>query len=193
MMVSIPPPPGWEQKIAERRESRDAYFKSSPDTPLLAEDIPSFSGLEYWEPDPRLYFVGPLNLHPSPERFEIVSTAGKKRPCERLGWVAFRIEEQELRLQVYRLLDGEGGLFLPFTDGTTGEETYPAGRYVDLVGPQGGPYVLDFNTAYNPSCAYGAPERYQCPVTPKENRLAVRIEAGERGFRHPPEAPPVEG
>lgn len=192
-MISIPPPGDWEEKIAENRDNRDEYFKSSPDTPLLTEDLASFSGLDYWEPDRELYFVGPLNLHPNPERFEIVSTAGKIRPCEKLGWIGFRVGDQDLRLQVYRLLDGEGGLFLPFTDETTGEETYPAGRYVDLVGPQGGPYVLDFNMAYNPFCAYGAPERYQCPVTPKENRLAVRIQAGERGFRHPPEARPAEG
>jgi uncharacterized protein (DUF1684 family) len=68
-------------------------------------------------------------------------------------------------------------------DGTTGQETYHAGRYVDLQGPEGGPFVLDFNLAYNPWCAYGAAERYVCPVTPPENRLAVRIEAGERGHR----------
>jgi uncharacterized protein (DUF1684 family) len=102
--------------------------------------------------------------------------------------VGFRLGDQELRLQVYRLLDsapaqGDAGYFLPFMDGTTGQESYPSGRYVDLVGPIGGPYVLDFNAAYNPLCAYGAPERYVCPVTPRENRLPVRIEAGERGYR----------
>jgi uncharacterized protein (DUF1684 family) len=89
-------------------------------------------------------------------------------------------------LQVYRLLDlperaGGDGLFLPFKDGTTGNETYSAGRYVDLQGPDGGPFVLDFNRAYDPSCAYGDASRFECPVTPKENTLTVRVTAGERG------------
>ena len=68
-------------------------------------------------------------------------------------------------------------------DATTGTETYPAGRYLELFGPPGGPFALDFNRAQNPSCAYGAPERFACPVTPAENRLELRIEAGETGFK----------
>jgi uncharacterized protein (DUF1684 family) len=182
-MVSIPPPRAWVEQVAAARADKDRAYKSAVDTPLLPEDLATFDGLDYWPPDARYYFVGPLNLYPAPERFEIVSTAGTRRPCERLGWVGFQVDGAPQKLQVYRLLDGAGGLFLPFADATTGRETYPAGRYVDLVGPEGGPYVLDFNRAYNPWCAYGAPERYQCPVTPPENRLTVRIEAGERGYR----------
>ncbi len=98
-----------------------------------------------------------------------------------------------MTLQVYRLLDlpdrpGGEGLFLPFKDETTGKESYAAGRYVDLEGPDGGPFVLDFNRAYNPSCAYGDPERFQCPVTPAENALPISVTAGERG-----PAPAVDG
>jgi len=73
-------------------------------------------------------------------------------------------------------------LFVPFMDATTGRETYPAGRYVSLEDAGEGRYVLDFNLAFNPSCAYGTPERFQCPRTPAENRLAVAIRAGERGW-----------
>lgn len=182
-MVSIPPPEHWTDELRAYRTSRDRLFRDGSDSPLLAEDRSSFAGLEYWEPDPRFYFIGPLHAYAEPMRFEIVSTVGTKRPCEKLGWIAFPLDGSEQRLQVYRLLDGDGGLFLPFTDATTGKQTYPAGRYVDLIGPEGGPYVLDFNRAYNPSCAYGAPERYQCPVTPAENRLRVSVEAGERGYK----------
>jgi hypothetical protein len=116
----------------------------------------------------------------------MVTTAGKTRPCERWGRVTFLRKGRELSLQVYRLLDrpegsGGAGLFLPFKDATSGKETYAAGRYVDLDGPDGGPYVLDFNRAYNPSCAYGEPLRFQCPVPPPENALDVAVRAGERG------------
>jgi len=184
-MVRIPPPHDWQARLVAFRADKDRSYATSQDSPVLAEDRVGFAGLAYWAPDSRYYFVGPLHRYAQPERFEIVSTAGVKRPCVKLGWIGFTIDGTPLRLQVYRLLDGADGLFLPFTDATTGSETYPAGRYVDLVGPDGGPFVLDFNAAYNPSCAYGAPERFQCPVTPTENRLAVRIEAGERGYRHP--------
>lgn len=187
-LSSVPPPDGWARSLQEQREARDREFREDPETPLLPETVPGFTGLEYWPADPRYYFVGTVNPYYRPERFTIVSTSGRERPCEKVGWVRFEIESRQLTLQVYRLLDqalqpGDPGFFLPFMDATTGHETYPAGRYVDLIGPPGGPYVLDFNTAYNPLCAYGAPERYVCPVTPAENRLPVRIEAGERGYR----------
>ena len=185
-MVSIPPPDRWTDEIRAYRADKDRLFREAEDSPLLPEDRAAFPGLEYWEPDPRYYFVGPLHPYVEPVRFDIVSTTGTKRPCEKLGWIAFSIDGQEQRLEVYRLLDSGGELFLPFADATTGRQTYPAGRYVDLAGPEGGPYVLDFNRAYNPSCAYGAPERFQCPVTPAENRLRVPVEAGERGYKGVP-------
>ncbi len=187
-MISIPPPTSWPDQLADQRAQKDRYFKTDPQTPLLAEDVVGFDGLDYWNLDPAYYFVGRVNLYLEPEQFEVVSTSGQLRPCARVGWIGFELDGQMLKLQVYRLLDqqeraGGAGFFLPFMDGTTGDETYPAGRYIELQGPEGGPFVLDFNTASNPWCAYGAPERYACPVTPPENRLPVRIEAGERGFR----------
>jgi uncharacterized protein (DUF1684 family) len=187
-MVRIEPPDAWREQLLESRESRDEIFRRSPDTPLRPAEVASFAGLDYWQPDPTYYFVGPLHRHPQPERFEIVTTSGEKRPCERYGWLSFPLAGASHTLQVYRLLDtgaapdDVAALLLPFQDGTTGELTYPAGRYVDLAGLPGGPYVLDFNRAYNPSCAYGSPERFACPVTPPENRISLRIEAGERGY-----------
>ncbi len=179
---------GWEETLRADRSDRDRQIREDPATPLLAEDVKTFRGLEYWPPDPALRFVGPVVVNDRLERFTIVTTSGKPRPCERYGTVRFVIEGRTHSLQVYRLLDvaarpGEESLFLPFQDATSGRETYPAGRYVDLTGPRGGPYGLDFNRAYNPSCAYGAADRFACPVTPPENRLGVRIEAGERGYK----------
>jgi uncharacterized protein (DUF1684 family) len=187
-MVAVEPPPGWEGRLAEDRSQKDQYFRQSSETPLIEADREGFTGLSYWAPDRRYYFVGRVNFYVAPERFEIIDTAGRKRPCERVGWIGLELQGTRQRLQVYRLLDSAAppeasGLFLPFMDATTGRETYPAGRYVELGGAGRGPYVLDFNRAYNPYCAYGDPERFACPVTPPENRLSVPIEAGERGFR----------
>jgi len=186
-MAPLPPPSGWKEGILEYRAAKDRDFRTDPDTPLLAKDVPTFSGLEYWPPDPVYRFAGSIEIDGAPRRFTIVTTTGKERPCERYGQVAFEVRGKRCVLQVYRLLDtdpepGGAGFFVPFQDETTGKETYPAGRYVELDGPAGGPYVLDFNRAINPSCAYGDPQRFRCPVTPAENRLTVRIEAGERGY-----------
>ena len=189
-MVAVAPPPGWEDGLIESRRIRDDYFRSSPETPLPAEDRETFGALAYWPPDPSYYFMGPIQRYANPERFEIVATSGKRRPCERVGWIDLELEGAPLRLQVYRLLDvnapsDTASLFLPFTDATTGKLTYPAGRYVELAGAEGGPYTLDFNLAHNPSCAYGDPDRFACPITPAENRLDVPIAAGETGYKQP--------
>jgi uncharacterized protein (DUF1684 family) len=204
-MVSILPPAHWAAGLEADRAAKDEAFRTSPDTPLRPGDVERFGGLDYWAPDPGYYFAGPIRLYAQREPFWIVTTSGEQRPCEKFGWIEFPIDGSSHRLQVYRLLDlghemDAGSLLLPFTDATSGGETYPAGRYVDLEGPPGeieitqaadglpvapGPYVLDFNRAYNPSCAYGAPERFACPVAPKDNRLGVRVEAGERGYYRP--------
>jgi len=187
-MVQLPPPPNWEQGIEQGRTMKDEWVRTGEDSPLLAGDKTEFQGLEYWPPASGYYRVGSITFYPQPERLEMITTAGKVRPAEKVGWVEFELEGQVLRLQVYRLGDqrptGEAtDFFLPFKDATSGNETYPSGRYVNLQGPVEGPFVLDFNMAHNPYCAYGEPGRFACPVTPADNHLQVRIEAGERGYR----------
>lgn len=192
-MIHIPPPRRWDDDLARFRELKDGYFKTSTDSPLLSADRPGFQGLEYWEPDPALYFVGPIRAYADPQRVRMITTNGTERPAEKYGWIEFTIDGGVHALQVYRLLDqepseGPEAFFLAFYDETSGQETYPAGRYIELDGAPGGPYVLDFNMAFNPSCAYGDPGRFACPKAPGENRLPLRIEAGERGYGHAPAA-----
>jgi uncharacterized protein (DUF1684 family) len=188
-MSPVPPPRSWEQEIATARHERDVAFANDPESPIPQAQRAAFRGLRHFPPDPAWRYAGWVERYPTPERISMVTTSGTPRPCERWGRVTFAREGRLLTLQVYRLLDlpdrpGGEGLFLPFKDQTTGKETYAAGRYVDLDGPDGGPFVLDFNRAYNPSCAYGEPQRFQCPVTPAENRLPIAVTAGERGPDH---------
>lgn len=188
-LVSVPPPRSWEEAIGGDRATKDESFRRDPDSPLPRAARANFMGLEYFALDPAWRYGGTVEPYPAPERLTLVTTTGEARPCERWGRVTFEREGRVFTLQVYKLLDqprraGGDGLFLPFKDQTTGKETYAAGRYVDLVGPDGGPFTLDFNLAYNPSCAYGEPQRFQCPVTPAENTLSVAVTAGERGPTH---------
>ncbi|MDH3628086.1 MAG: DUF1684 domain-containing protein [Acidobacteriota bacterium] len=180
------PPPDWSHQIEHGRQQREANFRTEAWSPIPAASRATFEGLQFFPADSRFYFIGSVTRYAEPERLPMVTTTGQTREAERVGWLEFELDGNLHRLQVYRMLDtdhGESeGLFLPFADGTTGSETYPAGRYLELRGPDHGPYVLDFNGAYNPYCAYGEPERYACPRTPEENRLSVSVEAGERGF-----------
>lgn len=185
-MTPVPPPTSWEAEIAADRAARDEAFRQDPDSPLPRAARAGFTGLEYFPIDPGWRYGGAIEAYPAPERTTIVTTMGEPRPAERWGRVRFLHDGRVLTLQVYRLLDlpdraGGAGLFLPFKDATSGKETYAAGRYVDLEGPDGGPFTLDFNRAYNPSCAYGEPERFQCPATPADNVLPIAVTAGERG------------
>lgn len=185
----LAPPPGWGETIREDRTDKDEGFAQGADSPLLPEDRAGFQGLDYWEPNPDLYFVGPIRFYEQPETFRIPATSGGDRPCARVGFVEFSYGGSTHKLQIYQLMDqrpGDGSsLFLPFKDATTGEDTYPAGRYLDIAGTESGPFVLDFNRAKNPFCAYGDPSRFACPVAPAENTLSFRLEAGERGFKLP--------
>ncbi len=181
-------PDDWEDDLLAFRQDKDRRWAVAVDSPIHPSDRAEFQGLQYFAPDPAYRVVGPIQVHSSPESFTILTTTGKTRQAERYGVIRFVLNENELTLQVYKLLDSPAttlveALFLPFTDETTGVETYPAGRYVKFEETGDGRYILDFNQAHNPHCAYGMPEKYACPVTPGENRLAIRIEAGEKGYK----------
>nr|MCU0394110.1 DUF1684 domain-containing protein [Thermoflexibacter sp.] len=98
----------------------------------------------------------------------------------RYAYAHFEIDKQKLQLTIYKSMDrvSKGVLFLPFKDQTNGEETYSAGRYVEVKNNNGSSIIIDFNKAYSPYCAYN--ETYSCPLPPKENHLNVKILAGER-------------
>jgi uncharacterized protein (DUF1684 family) len=176
------PPPEHVNPVLQNRRDRDAAFKTSPQSPIPAQDRARFQGLSYFPFNPALQFRLKLNRYPIPARIRMATNTGEIRDGLRYGYFEFDTEEQRCRLQVYRLDDGgdsgKASLFIPFKDSTSGKETYGAGRYIDLAENTSGIYDLDFNQAYNPYCAYG--EEYSCPIPPEENRLAIPIRAGEK-------------
>jgi len=118
-----------------------------------------------------------------PATLEIPGSAGSLIRFGRFAVARFELLGEPRELELYWLDAYGGGIFLPFGDETNGHETYGAGRYLlDTVkgadlGGQGDRLVLDFNFAFNPSCAYD--ETWACPLSPPPNRLPVRVEAGE--------------
>ncbi len=176
-------PHDYQSAIAGYRSEKDAFFKSAPGSPIPHDERDAFSGLPYYPVAEDLVFEG-LSLDPyagtEPTSFQIPTSDGKLRPAVRAGTFSFDLGGEPRRLTAYEFEGAhrDGRLFLPFLDATSGSETYGAGRYLDLEPDEDGTYAIDFNLAYHPSCVY-APQ-FSCPLTPAENRLPVRVEAGER-------------
>jgi uncharacterized protein (DUF1684 family) len=172
----------YEGRVVGYRAAKNSFFGSSASSPIPEEERESFKGLPYY-PIAIAYRFDGLRLQPyagdEPSAFQIPTSDGKLRPAHRAGTLVFDIGGEPRRLTGYVLDAGDPeSLFVPFLDATSGTETYGAGRYLDLEPEDDGSYVLDFNLAYHPSCVYDA--RFSCPLTPPENRLPIRIEAGER-------------
>jgi len=176
----------YAESIADDRAHKDAWLAGSPSSPIPHEARHDFTGLPYFPVDDSLRFAG-LVLAPyggdEPSSFQIPTSDGQLRPAHRAGTFSFERDGVPLRLTAY-VFDGGHvhSLFVPFLDSTSGKESYGAGRYLDVEAEPDDTYVLDFNLAYHPSCVYDP--SYSCPLTPAENRLPVRIEAGERLPEH---------
>jgi uncharacterized protein (DUF1684 family) len=139
-----------------------------------------YKGLKYFPPNLAFRYELALTPNPRPETVVIMSTRGNQRHGTRVGWFDFTVDGQPVRLEAVKLLEpgvGENDLGIFFRDSTTGKESYPLGRYVDVKKLSNGRFLLDFNFAYNPACAFS--DHYNCPIPPKANALPVAIRAGE--------------
>jgi uncharacterized protein (DUF1684 family) len=175
-------PVEYKDAVEGFRLDKDEFFKTDPRSPLPESERAAFTGLPYYPVDEGLAFEDRV-LEPytgdEPSNFQIPTSDGKLRPAHRAGVLRFELDGAPRQLTAYTFDGGDGqSLFVPFLDQTSGSETYGAGRYLDLEPEADGTYALDFNLAYHPSCVYDA--KFSCPLTPAENRLPVRIEAGER-------------
>lgn len=162
--------------------ARDSVFRS-PASPLRPEDRIGWGGLAYFPYDTALVFAVALAPALGGERLGLAATGGEVRPYVRYGTLAFRAGGRTHRLAAFQeatptASGAAGRLFVPFTDRTSGRETYGGGRYLDLAERADGAYVLDFNAAYHPYCVYDP--AWSCPIPPAENRLALAVTAGER-------------
>ena len=141
----------------------------------------AYKGLEYFPVDLSYRFVLPLTPAARADTVIILSTRGNQRRALRVGRFEFVVGNAVCRLEATRLLEpgvGERDLGVFFRDATSGKQTYGLGRYVDVTPLPDGRYVLDFNSAYNPACAFS--EHYNCPLPPKANTLKLPIPAGEK-------------
>jgi uncharacterized protein (DUF1684 family) len=172
------------RQIEAFRRQKDRFFKESPDSPLLPDDKESFEHLDYFPVDPAYRVVATLVPDVHPGTFRVQTTTGDYKEYTRIGRLEFVLHGQKYGLTAFvppadEPLHGNR-VFVPFRDRTSGKETYGAGRYLDLNRREGNEYVIDFNRAYNPFCAYSP--YYSCPLPPGENNLQAEIRAGEKQF-----------
>ena len=163
-----------EATLVSFRTSRERLIREHPQSPIRPEKRDAFDGLDHWPRDPALRFEAVVEPA-EPERLIARSLDGDPYPLDRIGRVRLPVGE----LEVYWIEVYGGGVFVPFRDATSGMETYGSGRYLEA------PYYddtdeveLDFNLAYNPSCAFSP--AYDCPFPPPQNRLPVEVLAGEK-------------
>ncbi len=167
------------QEIASFREMKDRGFASSG-SPVPEDRRRALLPLAYFPISLDYRVPAVLRTYPDRPTMEMPTSTGQLRTMVRVGRLDFTLRGHQLGLSAFveagaRDLDR---LFVPFTDLTSGTETYPAGRYLDLDRTPTGLYVIDFNRAYHPFCYYNA--AYDCPYPPRENRLQVPVRGGER-------------
>lgn len=168
------------------RRERDGLFRRHPQSPLSQDALDQYGGPRYFDYDPTLRHALAVDHDVEPGEIEVQLQEDGLVRLRRFGKVRFPVDGMEAELSLFWVSGYGGGILLPFRDATCGTETYGGGRYVlDTIkhadlGSEDGRLVVDFNFAYNPSCAYDA--RWHCPLAPPENHLAVGIRAGEKSY-----------
>jgi len=166
-------------RIAIERKDKDDAFQQDKD-PIPANRKAELLPLAYFPIDPDYHVVASLKTTDDQTILQVPTSSGAPRPMRRAGTLEFTLKGQPLKLTAFVDLSDRdlNHLTVMFSDLTSGTETYPAGRYLDLSRSPTGVYELDFNRAYHPYCYYNI--SFECPYPPTENRLPLPVHAGER-------------
>ena len=166
-------------QLEQFRREKDAFYAGDPQSPLTAGQQKHFEGLNYFPENPALHLELSVERFRNQDEVSMQTSTGSLQNYFRYGRFHFQVEGQPAELTLYS--GEEGDFFLPFKDSLAGSETYGAGRYLEPAPLGEDRFLVDFNYAYNPYCAYN--ERWSCPIPPFENSLKVPIRAGEKMFK----------
>lgn len=168
------------KQIIQHRQERHEFMATSDASPFKGL---KFSGLNYFEPDISFKVQAIVEKAEKAEYLEIPTSTGATNRYLKYGWASFKLKGVDCKLLLLKPV-GIGSktdmVFLTFNDLTNGEETYGGGRYIDLTHRNSPKLEIDFNKAYNPYCEYSP--NFSCPIPPKENKLNLRVEAGEKRY-----------
>lgn len=174
------------QGETEFQKTINSEYKDATTSPLKDKDRKHFQGLDFFKFDSTYVVKAVFKRTPDEKSFKMKTTTDRLPEYIKYGELRFQLKGNEFKLNIYQnqgLITKEGYedyLFLPFLDETNGFESYGGGRYIDARIPEGDTLIIDFNSAYNPYCAYN--DKYSCPIVPRENYLKIRIEAGVKVF-----------
>ncbi len=165
----------------QKHQKEQQEFMLSEDSPIEKSERKNFISLNYFNQDSTYVFNANYESIFNGSIIEFATNTDRKPVYIHTANVTFTLEKSLLTLKAYRAQNStDSSLFVPFNDLTNGVETYKSGRYLNLYIPDNGAIVVDFNLAYNPYCAYN--KKYSCPIPPVENRLNVKIKAGEKKY-----------
>ncbi len=179
------------QRILSFQDKLNKEFASEESSPLTLKNLENFKSLDFFEIDTSLCIKAKFIRTPYESPFIMRTTTGREPVYVKYGEAHFKFQEKQYVLNIYQNQGLQSQpefidyLFLPFTDMTNGETSYKGGRFIDLKIPKGDSILIDFNTAYNPYCAYN--DRYSCPIPPEENHLDIKIVAGVKMYNSFPD------
>jgi len=178
----------YQKEIQKHQEEMNQSFANPEETPLTAEDLKQFKGLDFFPIDEKFKVEARYVRIKDSQPFKMKTSTDRLPVYTKYAEVFFKIDGKEFKLNVYQGESSKNSeayknfLFLPFTDASNGTESYGGGRYIDLLIPEGDKIIIDFNKAYNPSCTYN--HKYSCPTPPQENDLDIKILAGVKAYDH---------
>lgn len=179
-LEAVVKPETYRQELATKRTEKDQFMRTNGESPI--QDKASFNGLRYFSPDPAYRVVARLEpFADKTQKLVVRMSDGGEEVYEKFAHAVFSLDGEAHRLLIVKLANTYSILF---RDATSGNETYGGGRYLELDPAQlsESQAVIDFNTAYNPYCAYNP--KYACPLPPAENKLPVAVKAGEKYTAH---------
>ena len=180
----------YTKEIMSYQYEQNLKFHNKETSPLTAKELKKFRALPFYKIDEKFKVTAKLIKEKDPVIFEMQTTTSRKPLYVKYGTLTFTIDGKEQTLAIYQNKDFDRDpqykdyLFLPFTDKTSGDESYGGGRYLDVLTTDenaDGTITIDFNKSYNPYCAYNS--KYSCPLTPKENTVSVALKAGVKVFK----------
>lgn len=176
--------------VTKYQQELNAFYKDASKSPLKKKDLKNFKGLDFFPLDSSFIVVAKLTKTPNTPVFEMATTTDRKPLYSAYGVLDFTLKATPCQLTIYQSQDEKEDdiykdyLFLPFTDDTSGNESYGGGRYMDVMISDertDGTIILNFNNTYNPYCAYN--KKYSCPLTPRKNYLKLKVLAGIKDFK----------
>lgn len=176
--------------VTAYQQQQNILFKDASKSPLKKNDLKNFKELPFFPVDSSFIVTAKLTKTVNAPNFLMATNTTRMETYKEFGVLKFHLKNKEMELTVYQSQENledevyKNDLYLPFTDRTSGDESYGAGRYLNIKTTDistNGTFLINFNNTYNPYCAYN--ENFSCPITPPKNHLDIAINVGIKTYK----------